>query len=204
MISFSPYKRCSMLHVRHLPYLALGRPCYSATIICIRSVLITSSTSLVSTYLATMAPLSILLLFAVLVIGTTQGYVAYNFIPRYRGSKYMVSKNAEPFDLAKMNGRCKGSGGYLLQLDSYREYRYVKYELALLRERRLVYTGITDLGSEGRFYNYNDKKPAAYLRWRRRQPDNWRGYEHCVNLTYYGLNDIGCDGNALYICEIPV
>ncbi|GFN96775.1 C-type lectin [Plakobranchus ocellatus] len=151
-----------------------------------------------------MALQSILLLLAVLVIGTVQGYVAYNITPVYRGSKYMVSKNAEPFDLAQMNGRCRGSGGYLLQLDSFREYIYLKSELSRIRDHSLVYTGITDLGSEGHFYNYNDKKPAAYLKWRRHQPDNWAGKEHCVNLSYYGLNDIDCRGTARYICEIPV
>ncbi|GFO31972.1 hypothetical protein PoB_005847700 [Plakobranchus ocellatus] len=84
------------------------------------------------------------------------GYVFYNIIPVHRGSKY--KKNADSFDLAKMNERCKGSGGYLVQLNNYREYRYLKYELSRIRNRSLVYTGITDLGSEGHFYNYNDKK----------------------------------------------
>ncbi|GFN84487.1 C-type lectin [Plakobranchus ocellatus] len=153
-----------------------------------------------------MALLSMLLLLAVLVIGTTQGDVAYNFIPVYNASKYMVSKIPEPFDLAKMNARCKGSGGYLVQIDNYHEYSYLKYKLRKIRDRSrsLVYTGITDLGSEGRFYNYNDRKPAGYLKWRRRHPDNWRGSEHCVNISRWGLNDIGCGGNARHICEIPV
>ncbi|GFN96772.1 C-type lectin 2 [Plakobranchus ocellatus] len=145
-----------------------------------------------------MALLSILLLLAVLVIGTRQGDVANKFTAVSGGSRYMISENAEAFDLAKKNERCKSSGGYLVQIYLKRKLRDKGY-----RGRRLVYTGITDLGSEGRFYNYNDKKPARYLKWRRRQPDNWRGNEHCVNISLWGLNDIDCDETGHYICEIP-
>ncbi|GFO16359.1 C-type lectin 2 [Plakobranchus ocellatus] len=170
-----------------------------------------------------MALQSILLLLVVLVIGTVQGnlsplqedmqilsgvgwdgYVVYNVSPEYKGSMYYISRDPEPFNLAKMNMRCKGYGGYLVQIDNYREYRYLRFQAVRRRSRTLVYTGITDLGSEGRFYNFNDKKPAGYLRWRRRQPDNWKGNEHCVHITIWGLNDIGCDGIGRYICEIPV
>ncbi|GFO31969.1 C-type lectin [Plakobranchus ocellatus] len=101
-----------------------------------------------------------------------------------------------------MNGRCRGSGGYLLQIDNHTEYSYIIYKLR--RTSGLVYTGITDLGSEGSFYNYNDKTKAAYLEWKSRQPDNWAGKEHCVNINEYGLNDIDCGRTAKYICEIPI
>ncbi|GFO31971.1 C-type lectin [Plakobranchus ocellatus] len=164
-----------------------------------------------------MALLSIFLLLAALVITTVQGNLsplrwpgrgdggdATYITVKYGNSKYLISRKAEPFDLAKMNGRCRGSGGYLLQIDNRTEDSYVRYKLKKIRDRSLVYTGITDLGSEGRFYNYNDKTPAGYLKWRRRQPDNWRGKEHCVNISRWGLNDIDCGRTARYICEIPL
>ncbi|GFO31974.1 C-type lectin 2 [Plakobranchus ocellatus] len=150
-----------------------------------------------------MALQSILLLLVVLVIGTVQGYVAYDFLPVYRGRRYLISRNAEPFDLAKMNGRCRGSGGHLLKIDDYSEYRNLAYELSRMRDQSAIYTGITDLGIEGHFYNYNDKTPAGHLKWRRRQPDNWKGNENCVDISVWGFNDTNCGGNGRYMCEIP-
>ncbi|GFN97929.1 hypothetical protein PoB_002443500 [Plakobranchus ocellatus] len=148
-----------------------------------------------------------LLLLVVLAIGTVQGWdgnIAYDFSHEFEGSRYFISRYPEPFDLAKMNRRCKAYGGYLVQIDSFIEFRYLKFEANRRADPSLVYTGITDLGSEGRFYNYNDKKPAAYLTWKRGQPDNWAGKEHCVHITRWGFNDIGCDGNGRYMCEVKV
>ncbi|GFO43781.1 collectin-11 [Plakobranchus ocellatus] len=91
----------------------------------------------------------------------------------WRNKKYSVSKRHEPFNLAQMNDRCKQLGGYLVQIDdkheSYNVAKFAKFAGGF----GPFFTGITDVGSEGHFYNYNDKTPAKYLRWRWFQPDNF-------------------------------
>ncbi|GFN78986.1 hypothetical protein PoB_000549200 [Plakobranchus ocellatus] len=63
------------------------------------------------------------------------------------------------------------------------------------------FTGITDEGSEGRYYNFNDKSPAKYLKWRWFQSDNWWGKEHCVDIWVNNLNDVKCGRKGRHICE---
>ncbi|GFN74497.1 collectin-12 [Plakobranchus ocellatus] len=121
----------------------------------------------------------------------------------FRDRQYSVSKYHEPFNLAKMNDRCKERGGYLLQIDDRKEQKFVARWLHYSPGVGPIYTGITDEGSEGRFYTYNDKKPAKYLKWRWWQPDNWYG-EHCVTISLRGLNDLRCTRRGRYVCEIRV
>ncbi|GFO04827.1 C-type lectin-related protein 1 [Plakobranchus ocellatus] len=119
------------------------------------------------------------------------------------GRKYHLSKQRYPFDIEKMNERCKSLGGYLVELNNKAEQKFVWRVIhAAEAKREIVYTGLTDLGQEGRFYHYHTKKPMARgTYWRRRQPDNYRGKEHCTNLMHWGLNDIDCHRNARYMCE---
>ncbi|GFN78975.1 pulmonary surfactant-associated protein d [Plakobranchus ocellatus] len=150
-----------------------------------------------------MSLLPILLLFGVLMIVTVQGYANYYVTPARKGRRYHVSKYHEPFNLAKMNGLCKKLGGYLVQIDDRTEFYDVSNAVSDARGHGPFYTGLTDEGSEGRFYNYNDKSPAKDLKWRWWQPDNWWG-EHCVEIWRNGLNDLACGKHGRYICEVPV
>ncbi|GFO19133.1 C-type lectin [Plakobranchus ocellatus] len=102
-----------------------------------------------------------------------------------------------------MNNRCKKLGGYLVKIDNEREMSFLAKFWSSARSRGPLFTGITDEGSERRFYNYNDKTPAKYLRWRWFQPDNWYG-ENCVELTGLRLNDKGCELKGRFMCEIPL
>ncbi|GFO46588.1 collectin-12 [Plakobranchus ocellatus] len=102
-----------------------------------------------------------------------------------------------------MNGRCKQLGGYLVHFDDSHEQIYVGSLSFYVEGRGPFFTGITDEESEGRFYSYNDKKPAKYLKWRWFQPDNWWN-EDCVTIWASGLNDLRCGKRGRYICEVPV
>ncbi|GFO16509.1 endonuclease-reverse transcriptase [Plakobranchus ocellatus] len=132
------------------------------------------------------------------------GYVEYDSSHVYRGRRYHISKVHEPFNLAKMNGRCKQHGGYLVQIDDRDEFHFVVGLTAHAKGRGPYYTGITDEESEGHYYTYNDKKNAQYLRWRWFQPDNWHN-EDCVSVEktvfYIGLNDIACGKSGRYILK---
>ncbi|GFN91516.1 collectin-12 [Plakobranchus ocellatus] len=148
-----------------------------------------------------MSIIPILLLAGVLMIASVQGEVSYEQFTNY-GTKYYISMQREPFDLAKMNGRCKKLGGYLVQMDNKEEFAYVRFIAVSVSGRGPFFTGITDEKEEGTWLNYHSKKPAKFLKWRWFQPDNWWG-EDCVEIGYYGLNDYGCEKNGRYICEVP-
>ncbi|GFN78997.1 collectin-12 [Plakobranchus ocellatus] len=149
-----------------------------------------------------MSLLPILLLLGVLMIASVQGYVNYDF-RKYGNRRYYVSRDHEPFNLAKMNDRCKESGGYLVIIDNEQELENLTFTVRKVSGRGPFFTGINDVTSEGRFENYNDKSPAKYLKWRWFQPDNYWG-EDCVEIQYRGLNDLGCEKKGRYICEVPV
>ncbi|GFO35825.1 mannose-binding protein c [Plakobranchus ocellatus] len=149
-----------------------------------------------------MSLVPIFLLLVILMIGSVQGYVSYDY--KWRGNrKYYISREHESFNLAKMNGRCKQLGGYLVQIDSREEHELVQHITNYVNGRGPFFTGITDEESEGRFYSYNDKRAAKYLDWRYFQPDNWWN-EDCVAMGYHGLNDLKCGNSGRYVCEVPV
>ncbi|GFN93104.1 collectin-12 [Plakobranchus ocellatus] len=150
-----------------------------------------------------MSPLPILLLFGVLMIGPLHGYVTYEVSIVDRGRRYIVSNEYEPFDLEKMNDRCKQRGGYLVQIDDRDEQDKVAGFTSAVPGKGPYFTGLTDNEREGWFYTYNDKKWANYHRFRWFQPDNWYN-EDCVEITDWGLNDLACGTNGKYVCEIPI
>ncbi|GFO16618.1 collectin-11 [Plakobranchus ocellatus] len=186
--------RYSVSQARLIPHLMWGEPFQSL----LQS---TPDHSLPDLHPMNMFLSPILLVLGVLAITSVQSYVRYNEAG-YSYTLYAVSKDRERFDLAKMNNRCKERGGYLAQIDDHEEYTFLARYVHYLGGWGPFFTGITDEGSEGRFYYYNDKKPAKYLKWRRGQPDNWWN-EDCVEIWRSGLNDRKCRRRGRYICEIP-
>ncbi|GFN89234.1 histone-lysine N-methyltransferase SETMAR [Plakobranchus ocellatus] len=142
-----------------------------------------------------------LLFLGILIVSPAQGATYWKF--KMDGHTYVVRKEVQPFDINKMNDICKTFNGYLLELNNKSEQAGVrKY---LYRTRRFgytVYTGFTDLGSEGKFYHINSKKPMPKLNWKWWNPDNWKNEEHCVNIGNRGVNDLRCNATGRYICEI--
>ncbi|GFO28573.1 collectin-11 [Plakobranchus ocellatus] len=174
---------------------------------------LTRSTPKISELGIMMSPLPILLILAILMIGPgpgpepVEGYVAYaSTTVAHRNKHYHVSKDKEPFNLAKMNGRCRQLGGYLAQIDDRDEFKYVWSLISAAKGSGPFFIGMTDEASEGRFYNYNDKSPAKYKNWRWFQPDNWWN-EDCVeiqlNFAVLGMNDLACWKSGRYVCEVP-
>ncbi|GFO39000.1 collectin-11 [Plakobranchus ocellatus] len=162
-----------------------------------------TGTGQVSKLAIRMSPLPILLLFGVLMIGPVHGYVSYDVSAVFRGRRYKISREYEPFNLATMNDRCKQIGGYLVHFDDGVEQDKVAAFTSGVPGEGPYFTGITDNEREGWFYTYNDKKWANYHRFRWFQPDNWHN-EDCVEITGSGLNDIACGTNGKYVCEVPV
>ncbi|GFO28561.1 collectin-12 [Plakobranchus ocellatus] len=147
-----------------------------------------------------MSIFAIILFLGVLIIVSVQGYVSYQHEWRF-GKKYMISMEHEPFNLAKMNDRCKALGGYLVQIDNKEESDFLLNLAGHISGGGPFFTGINDAKRESYFYHYNDNSEVKYMQWRYFQPDNWWG-EDCVEVTFYGLNDIGCEKRGRYLCEI--
>ncbi|GFN80607.1 mariner mos1 transposase [Plakobranchus ocellatus] len=125
----------------------------------------------------------------------------------YKNEKvYTLSRRNEAFNLEKMNNYCKGMGGYLAEIDDAEELEFVASKVASIT-RNLVYIGTNDVDEEGKYVQYNSKKPLPDgLKWKAGNPDNYGGDpgEDCVNLTVAGLNDLDCKRQARFICEIPI
>ncbi|KAJ6640948.1 Lectin subunit alpha [Pseudolycoriella hygida] len=59
-----------------------------------------------------------------------------------------------------------------------------------------------DLAKEGRFSWYSTGDLVTYKNFRKSQPDNYRGNEHCVQFSnIYAWNDVRCNALAYFICE---
>ncbi|GFO04630.1 C-type lectin domain family 4 member c [Plakobranchus ocellatus] len=144
------------------------------------------------------------LFLCVLMIAVAQGTPDYWTMTKH-GSKYYLSTHYSTFHYAKTI--CMKLGGYLVELNSHQE-QFDVANLAYYNGARddLVLTGHTNLGrKDGRFYHTYTLKPMARgTYWRRRQPDNYKGQEHCTSLSEWGLNDINCLLRAKYICEVPL
>ncbi|GFN74132.1 hypothetical protein PoB_000063800 [Plakobranchus ocellatus] len=147
-----------------------------------------------------MSLLPILLLLGVSMIASVQGYPGYSETV-LNGKKYFISKRRLPLSLAKRNARCKSIGAYLVKIDDPVEHKLLVGAVSRYKGWGPFFTGITDEGSEGRYYNFNDKSPAKYLKWKYFQPDNWWGREHCVEIWGSSLNDLRCERRGRHICE---
>ncbi|RUS76779.1 hypothetical protein EGW08_015456 [Elysia chlorotica] len=124
----------------------------------------------------------------------------------HQGRLYLVSKAAEPFNIARANHYCRLSGGYLVELDDSQEYQFVFGLASAIGGANTFWTGANDIDNEGTFVFYNNKKPAAELAWSGGQPDNAGGFEDCVEirLDFGGLNDWICDQSGKFVCEVPI
>jgi hypothetical protein len=107
------------------------------------------------------------------------------------------------FEAAKY---CNQEGhGYLTSIHSTRENRRL-YELLRLYGlvRRDVWIGFNDIDEEKNF-QWLDQTVVTFRGFSGNQPDNDRGYEHCVGFwsewAVSSWNDFPCTTQANFICE---
>ena len=124
----------------------------------------------------------------------------------YNERVYLVTKAAEDFNLGSANKVCRKSGGYLVELDDTEEYQFVYDLVSKIGGASDFFTGGNDVNREGYFVYYNSGKPVPKLTWKRGQPDNTQGKEHCMefSLFYGALNDCPCYAKGKYVCEVPL
>ncbi|XP_006824947.1 kielin/chordin-like protein [Saccoglossus kowalevskii] len=97
---------------------------------------------------------------------------------------------------------CENKGGWLAEPRSQAENDAIR----TLFVSGHYWLGITDLNHEGRYTYARDDSEIVYDNWNTNQPDNYLGFEHCIEMTTAigKWNDLPCNyewGHA--ICRIP-
>ncbi|KAK6963505.1 nucleolar pre-ribosomal-associated protein 1 [Biomphalaria glabrata] len=131
--------------------------------------------------------------------------------PSFQGKRYLLIKNQLYITANLAEVLCGVFGGYLVEIDSNEEYRFIRDHLLSLHMFYCVLTGATDEKQEGVWINRYSKTPAKYLNWGPGEP-NGRGKTNCQSYGYYVdswyMNDIPCsllaDCPVGFICEVDI
>ncbi|KAK0054413.1 collectin-11 [Biomphalaria pfeifferi] len=131
--------------------------------------------------------------------------------PTFQGKRYMLIKNQLYITANLAEVLCGVFGGYLVEIDSDEEYRFIRDHLLSLHMFYCVLTGGTDEKREGVWINRYSKTPAKYMNWGRGEP-NGGNNENCQSYGYYVdswyMNDIPCsllaDCAVGFICEVDI
>ncbi|XP_059518194.1 pulmonary surfactant-associated protein D-like isoform X2 [Myotis daubentonii] len=138
-------------------------------------------------------------------VGQLQGaflqYKKVELFPNGRGVGQKVFKTAgfeKPFQEAEQV--CAQAGGQLPSPRSAAENEALQHLLEA-ENKGAAFLSMTDSQTEGRF-TYPGGEPLVYSNWAPRQPDNYGGIEHCVEIFTNGKwNDTPCGEKRLVICE---
>ncbi|KAH8360818.1 hypothetical protein KR084_004356 [Drosophila pseudotakahashii] len=93
---------------------------------------------------------------------------------------------------------CTQMGGHLATIQDRLELNAIGEQL----ERSTSYwLGISDIAKEGEFVSVASGKPATFLSWKRGQPNNLHGNDHCVDIYNSEMYDSECSEPEYFICE---
>jgi hypothetical protein len=68
-----------------------------------------------------------------------------------------------------------------------------------------IWIGATDYGREGHWRSITTGRRVPYTNWKRHNPNNWKGNQHCATLNWGGnghWNDDNCRKRLTFICEV--
>ncbi|GFO35136.1 lectin-galc1 [Plakobranchus ocellatus] len=120
---------------------------------------------------------------------------------------YTISSSLTRFNIGRANEACKSLGGYLVEFNDDKEFKFV-YDFVNLRGKTNTYfTGGNDIAKEGTFVYFSSGKLVPRLNgWAKKQPDNYGNNEDCmeIKLSLKGLNDSPCDDYGKFICEVKI
>uniref|UniRef100_A0A2C9KFP9 C-type lectin domain-containing protein n=1 Tax=Biomphalaria glabrata TaxID=6526 RepID=A0A2C9KFP9_BIOGL len=131
--------------------------------------------------------------------------------PTFQGKQYLLIKNQLYITANLAEVLCGVFGGYLAEVDSEEEFRFIRDNLLALRLFPHIITGATDERQEGVWINRHSKTPAKFINWGPGQPssgtrENCQSYATNGNTWY--MNDLTCtvdtDITVGFICEVEI
>ncbi|XP_055867114.1 uncharacterized protein LOC106064661 isoform X3 [Biomphalaria glabrata] len=129
--------------------------------------------------------------------------------PTFQGKRYMLIKNQLYITANLAEVLCGVFGGYLAEVDSEEEFRFIRDNLLALGLFPHIITGATDEKQEGVWINRHSKTPAKFINWGPGEP-NGGTRENCLSYTIYGnnwyMNDLFCTADIAvgFICEVEI
>ncbi|KAK0054412.1 collectin-11 [Biomphalaria pfeifferi] len=129
--------------------------------------------------------------------------------PTFQGKQYMLIKNQLYITANLAEVLCGLFGGYLAEVDSEEEFRFIRDNLLALGLFSQVITGATDERQEGVWINRHSKTPAKFINWGPGEP-NGGTRENCQSYNTYGniwhMNDLVCTPGSTFgfICEVEI
>ncbi|KAH8334530.1 hypothetical protein KR059_011150, partial [Drosophila kikkawai] len=93
---------------------------------------------------------------------------------------------------------CREMGGYLA---SFRNEEEIKAITPKLNWGISYWLGINDQDNEGHFVSVASHKPAPFLKWLRREPNDKNHEQNCIWLFQGVMGDAICNHNVSFICQ---
>lgn len=114
------------------------------------------------------------------------------------GSRFFYIETNVTLNWFSAADTCRQMGGQLATIRSRNELSLI---VPKLKWNSAYWLSLNDLSKEGEFISSVSGKPAPFLNWRKGQPDNYNGKEHCVQLINHYIYDCSCNDKRRFICE---
>lgn len=98
---------------------------------------------------------------------------------------------------------CYVHGSQLLELQNYKQELWLDLFLRLKGMNSGVWLGFTDIQKKGNWIALSNRKKVTYTNWRKGEPNNANGKQHCVVYTtdVPGWMDHGCKVKLQFVCK---
>ncbi|XP_052854666.1 uncharacterized protein LOC128263575 [Drosophila gunungcola] len=113
-------------------------------------------------------------------------------------SRYFYIENNAKLSWTSAENTCRKRGGHLAAFDNQKEFDAVT---AKLHRNTPYWLGISDRKKEGEFVSESGNRPKI-LTFAHGEPNNQGGNEDCVDIYNGVMNDLPCDLQRHFICQL--
>ena len=96
---------------------------------------------------------------------------------------------------------CRQLNATLVNINSEEENNFVYDTFVSKPTYSRTFIGVVRENRGSTKFVTSDGKPQTYFNWRRREPNNVRGREDCVEMWRRTWNDFFCDRKRRFVCE---